>query len=364
MTSPATRLKPASVRVLVHVLSGCWREAPGSCSLEAGELTQLLPALIGSGAGALAWRRLRDSTLSRNEVALTLRNVHLRQALDTKLQEQEILRLLEKLRSVGVEPLLVKGWATARLYPEAGLRALGDIDLLVRPADKVITERVLGVQVDEGLDSRWDIKSQVPALYQVDTETLFARAQRVSIGKNSISVLGAEDHLRVMCLHFLKHGAWRPLWLCDIAAALEFRSADFSWPTCLGNDARCADAVACALGLAHQLLGASVGGTPIEARAVNLPFWLGPAVLSAWALPRASQHQIEPLNPDALRARKKALRAVLQRWPNPIEAVMERGHSLSWPPLLAQTATFVARGHSFWNRVSRAEWNAKTHFLG
>jgi hypothetical protein len=49
----------------------------------------------------------------------------------------------------------------------------------------------------------------------------------VELNGAKIRILGAEDHLRLLCLHLLKHGAWRPLWLCDVAAALESRPSSF-----------------------------------------------------------------------------------------------------------------------------------------
>lgn len=91
-----------------------------------------------------------------------------------------------------------------------------------------------------------------------------------------------EDHLRILCLHLLRHGGWRPLWLCDVALALESRQANFDWEIFFGNDSKRADWLACVLGLAHRLLGARVIGTPVAERADTLPGWLTRAVLRRW----------------------------------------------------------------------------------
>lgn len=43
--------------------------------------------------------------------------------------------MLRRLGAAGVEPLLIKGWAIARLYPGAGLRPYTNLDLIVRPSE-------------------------------------------------------------------------------------------------------------------------------------------------------------------------------------------------------------------------------------
>jgi hypothetical protein len=53
--------------------------------------------------------------------------------LSALIHEREIADVLALLRAEGIEPVLVKGWAIARLYPDAGLRPYGDIDLCIRP---------------------------------------------------------------------------------------------------------------------------------------------------------------------------------------------------------------------------------------
>src|SRR5262249_11103226 len=113
-------------------------------------------------------------------------------------------------------------------------------------------------------------------------EALYERSQLVALGEVNVHVLGPEDHLRLLCLHMLGHGAHRPLWLCDVAIVLESRPPDFDWELCLSGDRRRSDWVACALGLAHHLLGAEIAGTPVEERARRLPRWLIPTVLRQW----------------------------------------------------------------------------------
>ena len=55
------------------------------------------------------------------------------EVLHHRVHEMEIGEAFSRLRSVGIEPILAKGWAIARLYPERGMRPYGDIDLCVHP---------------------------------------------------------------------------------------------------------------------------------------------------------------------------------------------------------------------------------------
>ena len=43
----------------------------------------------------------------------------------------------------GVEPLVLKGWAAARLYGEPGLRPYGDLDLCVLPSEEAAARTAL-----------------------------------------------------------------------------------------------------------------------------------------------------------------------------------------------------------------------------
>src|SRR5207302_3420550 len=131
-------------------------------------------------------------------------------------------------------PVVVKGGAVARLYGEPGLRPYGDLDLCVRPSDQAAARAALQapdappVLVD--LHSDYSPHQRGHSLMKdCRVEELYDRSQLVRLGEAEVRILGPEDHLRFLCLHMLGHGAWRPLWLCDIAVALEARPADFDW---------------------------------------------------------------------------------------------------------------------------------------
>jgi hypothetical protein len=151
----------------------------------------------------------------------------------------------------------------------------------VQPAQYPAAARVLeGVRIE---DCYVDLHRGLGWLSDRSWDSLASHAELIRLGGVDVRILGPEDHLALLCRHFLRHNAWRPLWLCDIAAALEARPADFDWARCLGPNRRRADWVACTLGLAHELLEARVEDTPVAARAKNLPSWLRPAALRQWA---------------------------------------------------------------------------------
>ena len=64
-------------------------------------------------------------------------------------------------------------------------------------------------------------------------DELFARSRVVNLGNEQIRILGLEDQLALSCIHLLKHGAWRPLWLCDVGLIIETLPAYFDWELCL-----------------------------------------------------------------------------------------------------------------------------------
>ena len=160
-------------------------------------------------------------------------------------------------------------------------------------------------------------------------------------------MFGPEDHLRLLCLHFLREGALRPLWLCDIAVALNALPPDFDWGYFLSGDERRTDWAASAIGLAHQLLGANVDGLPVEARAKNLPHWLVPVVLQQWGTGKVTKGRRTPMAIH-LRHPSGVLQSLRERWPNAIEATVGmKGPFNNWPRLPYQLGDCVRRTAGF-----------------
>jgi hypothetical protein len=254
------------------------------------------------------------------------------------VHERQLRQALTLLRSAGAEPLLMKGWAVARLYPAPGLRPYGDLDLCVRPAAYGAARAALAGPAGNGCPV--DLHAGIPLLPDRSLEDLYGRSCIETLGEMEVRVLGPEDHLRLLCLHLLDHGAWRPLWLCDVAAGVESLPAGFDWDYFRWGSARRADWTTCALALAHHLLGARLDSAPSAVSARALPSWLVPAVLRQWAL--GNPHR-EPLL-HRLRLGSGVFESLRQSWPDPITATLGvRGPINRLPRLPFQLAQCLKR---------------------
>jgi hypothetical protein len=118
----------------------------------------------------------------------------------------------------------------------------------------------------------------------------------------------------------MREGAWRPLWLVDVAAALESLPQNFDWNYCLGEKLQ-ARPVVSAIALAHLLLGANIAQIPEAHRFNQNPGWLVATVLNEWGslIPSMSHRQEVPML-SHLRNQGNLLDGLRHRWPNAIEA--------------------------------------------
>ncbi|HEX7955397.1 MAG TPA: nucleotidyltransferase family protein, partial [Pyrinomonadaceae bacterium] len=285
------------------------------------------------------------------------RQTYLAQAFKDAVRERELESLFALLSSAGVDALLVKGRAAARAYPEPSLRPAGDIDLCVRPSQYARAREVLS-----GAEGRrfWvDLHEGFAGLLDADAEDVFGRSRVLSLGASRVRVPCEEDHLRLLCFHLLRHGAWRPLWLCDVAAALESRGEDFDWARLLGRDPRRARWVVCAAALARLLLGARVEGTPLARGAESVPRWLLRGVLKQWETPyAASQPPLRHRAPMSayLRRPRGVFKDLRNRWPDPIAATVAVGGPFNGLPRLPfQLASGFARASAFLSRAADRE---------
>ncbi len=286
--------------------------------------------LLRRGAGSLGWWRVRSSELRTSTAAHELRQAYRTHTLENAHQERRIVRAITLLRAASVEPLLVKGWAVARLYPERGLRPLGDIDLCVRPEQHASAVAALAAPTTDKVAV--DFHKGLPQLHRPSLDDVYERSQLVPLGDTDVRVLGPEDHLRYMCIHMLQHGAHRALWLCDIGVVLESLPEDFDWEYLLLGDRRPADWVASTVSLAHQILGANLDGIPVAERTRQLPRWLLPSVLKQWS---TEDHYMDRGSITASgRHPVQLLKALRLRWPNPIQATVRVGGPFNELPRL------------------------------
>lgn len=347
--------------LIAKALYGSWRKSPTSFRLSREELATITPLVIKGAVGALVWRRIRDTALAQSESGAQLHTLYRLHRLEARVHANKIRTILAHLNQAGIEAVVMKGWSVARLYPEPGLRHYGDLDLCVAPN-----------QYRPALAA---LKSLGPLEWYVDLHRALGRNDRLSwaelfsgselvkldggLDDVPVRILGAEDHLRLLCVHWLRHGAWSPLGLCDIATALEARPAVFDWQTSLGPDKKRADWMACTLGLAHQLLGANVEGTPVADRARRLPRWLVPAVLEQWRTCLNPNYRDMALAeiPTLLRTPGKLLAELAARWRHPIRATVEvRGRFNDWPRGPYQAGALLLRSPELPRQMAIMLW--------
>lgn len=333
---PADR---AAGRRVASLLAGSWRDSPPPAEVSPDELDSLTDLLVSFGAASLCWRRVRNGDACEGRGGRALREAYRYNVLNAACGEAHIQRVVAALREAGVEPILVKGWAVARLYPEKGLRPYGDIDLCVDPAQydraKAALASLQGLRFSVDLDH-----DEVGPLDHRTWEELYSRSRLVHLGDAEVRVLSPEDHLRLLCIHLVKEGARRAIWLCDIALAVESRRTDFDWELCLGSLEPQTSWVACSIALAARLLGADVSDTPVAGLVGRLPAWLEPSVLGQWGQPFR-----RPELPFAWQLRRPASvpRALRNRWPNPLEAMAAtRSPFTDGPVLPAQLKTYLS----------------------
>ncbi len=304
--------------------------------LSVDNLAKIAFRLLNLGAGALSWWHIRNSDFRDTPEAEQLHQAYRLHTLQAAVKELEISQLFMYLRAQGFEPILGKGWAIARHYPELGLRPYGDIDLYVR--SEQYQQFVDALNQPEAQGWNVDLHCGAAELDDRSFDDLYAHSELVPCNGVDVRIFGFEDLLRLLCLHLLREGALRPLWLCDIAVALQaIRNPQskirtpFSWDYFLSGNQQRSDWAACAIGLAHQILGANVDGLPIEVRAKKLPRWIVPEVLREWGTGKVTHGRRAPMA-GQLRNPLRLWHALRERWPNKIEATVRvKAPMNNWP---------------------------------
>jgi hypothetical protein len=311
-------------RIVAHLLAGAWRRNPPPIDLPPEDLEAVSPVLVRQSSAGLVWRRIRESGLEELPGTDALRETYRHHTLQVRLLERQLRAVVTYLRGRGVEPLLAKGWAMGRLYPEAGLRPYGDLDLMVLPSDyQTARAALLAPSAPEG---PVELHEGFPMLRDRRVDRIFERSVLASLEGVRIRILGPEDELRLVTLHGFSHGLCRPLWLCDVAALLEtIPDRSFDWEYAMGGDPWLSEGVRCSLGLTAILLRLDLKalGVPREWVDPPLPSWLVPATLRAFG---ARAHYMDIEDPGELLLRPGfLLKAAALRWANPLEVTFRRG---------------------------------------
>jgi hypothetical protein len=357
------------------LLRGSWRPNRSSVAVDFDQLSSLEHLIVSTGAGPLVWRGIRDRPdLVDYEAGESLKQSYRTSQIFTEIQSLAIERVVRILEPAGIVPLSFKGWAVARYYADPGTRPSGDIDLcappgryqdaaglLARqsdlPADFAIGETSTGLSLDwelPGQVTRVDLQRDLDRFRLSPLDEVFARAERVPVGSAHVLVPCAEDHLRLICLHFLEHGGWRPTWLCDVGAVLEAVGSGFDWERCLGTDRLVRQQVLTVVRLAHELLDARIDALPADCRLEALPRWLVPAIMKQWSRPFSAYFPRPLFSYVLTRWPDKIASEIAARWPDPVRATFELGRAFDDRPRWPLQATFFARSMmSFLARSAR-----------
>lgn len=240
--------------------------------------------------------------------------------VQSKVFERRILESFELFRRHGIEPVLIKGWAAARNYPNAYERIFTDIDLAVAEKEYNKARRLAGEH-----NLYLDIHKELRHLDVVGWEKLFAASRTVKLEGSDVRILCAEDHLRVLCVHWLNDGGVYKERLRDIYYAVENRPPDFDWERCLAAaGAKRKKWVICAVCLAEKYLGLDLSDTPLAGQTKNIPRWLIQTVEKEWS----RDIKLKPLA-NCLQNKMELLEQIKIRMPpNPIQASIETGSEL------------------------------------
>lgn len=331
-------------QLVADFLAGCWRAKQAPVDNSPSDLERLTTLLYNSGSTGLAWWRIHESDLKTSPCGELLHQGYRLQALQSPINEERIVTAFRLLRDAGVEPILIKGWSAARFYPHRTLRPYGDIDLVVRPREYAAAREVL--KRDEAGTWWVDLHKRLLEMDDRSPDELFERSQMVTLKDLPIRILSDEDQLALLALHLFKHGAWRPTWLCDIAAMVEALPVGFDGNICFGSNKRRATWIASAIALAHELLGADLDKVPSRGEGKSLPEWLIESVLKQWGNLFRSDHlpvEPRPFLADSFRNPRTLLKEIRERWPDPIVATFNlRGQINNLPRLPYQLGAFAA----------------------
>ena len=244
-----------------------------------------------------------------------------------KFQEYRIVKTFELFRKYNIEPILIKGWAAARNYPFKEERVFTDTDICVAPTDFIKAGEILEAHREEKL--LVDLHDGFRHLDTLEWSDLFANTELIDLDGTDVRILRAEDHLRILCVHWLNDGGAHYERLRDILYAVENRPHDFDWKRCLDtiSDKR-RKWVVCAIGLAHKYLGLALEDTPIAEEAKAIPRWVIETIEKEWA----DKYRLKPLR-DSLSDRREFFRQLKKRFPpNAIQATIETGGAIDDTP--------------------------------
>jgi hypothetical protein len=236
--------------------------------------------------------------------------------LTYKVHEHYLEKAWMRFENAGFKPILIKGWAAAQFYTDPIKRRYNDIDLIIEPGKY---DEAMEFLASFNENTAIDLHKGARQLDSLSYESLYVNSQTIKCGKTEVRVLRPEDHLRVLCVHWLTDGGAYKIRLWDIYYAVKNRPADFDWARCLNEISPTRRKwIVCTIGLACKYLGLNVEDTPVADEVKDIPQWLIKTVEKEWK----SDVKLVPLH-HFLHDKKKLFRQIKKRIPpNPIQATI------------------------------------------
>lgn len=246
---------------LILCLRSNWDpKALSAARAQAGRLDHvaLVQCAQAEGVAPLLYTLVRGRGILPPSFEESLRLAYLSNAARNFFLLRELEKVLHTLSDQGISVLLLKGAALGpAVYGNPALRPMGDLDLLVRPADAPRALETLfsigyrpirpplhptTLTTDEtqiflrhgevNLELHWGLLDFPLYAHHLPMETIWADAHPISIGTAQGWMLDAKDQILHLCAHLvLHHGEGRPrlLWLCDIAEVIVHAGEKLNW---------------------------------------------------------------------------------------------------------------------------------------
>jgi hypothetical protein len=234
-----------------------------------------------------------------------------------KVMELHLAKAARKLSEAGIEYVLIKGWAASQAYPDRFERALGDFDFCVAPEQY---EKALGFAADETFKNV-DFHKGLRHLDTISWSDLYENAVNAVCAGENIKIPRPEDHLRILCVHWLTDGGINRRRLWDIYYCFRSNLTDFDWDRCLNSvEKNRRGWIICTLGLTEKYLSVTLDGTPFESKKIRIPKWVSDTVEKEWADGGTALVSLS----ECFKNRKEFFRQLKKRFPpNPIQSVID-----------------------------------------
>jgi hypothetical protein len=177
----------------------------------------LLRSAIKQGIAALLYQRVKNLDSIPKDILATLSKAYYTNLLRNFSYYQELSEIIKQLHDNEIEVIVLKGAYLAKtVYESDALRFIGDMDLMVKPADLSKTQNLLlqlGYKQKKhnltdfkkqgafNIDLHWNFHFTPNTPFKINPEMLWQAAQSCTIGNIKALSLSPEDLLFHVCSH-------------------------------------------------------------------------------------------------------------------------------------------------------------------